>query len=135
MESNRKETRLSPEEIDFLHQIVDLSLDWMSKNRDVDEPIVRFRTPKELEGLIDTSITDKGTGMSGILNDLKETMKYSVRTGHVRFFNQLWAGTDIPAVMGEWLTSVMNGSMYTYEVSPVFSLLEINLVEKLHSLI
>ncbi len=32
------------------------------------------------------------------------------------------------ALIAEWLTSVMNSSMYTYEVSPVFSLCVIHII-------
>lgn len=83
----------------------------------------------------------------GIMKELEQTIKFQVRTGHIRFYNQLWAGTDkagaypyrphlvvcstlalhnllmlFAAVIGEWLTAILNSSMYTYEVSPVFTM-------------
>jgi glutamate decarboxylase len=81
-----------------------------------------FHTISNRISLSPRQITTFSQRPLGILKDLETTLKYSVRTGHVRFFNQLWGGTDYPALIAEWLTSVMNSSVYTYEVSPVFSM-------------
>jgi glutamate/tyrosine decarboxylase-like PLP-dependent enzyme len=120
---------------DVFHKIVDIAVKYMEQNENVDEPIVRFRTPEQLRAEIDLPIGVEGISLKDIIPELEKVMKYSVRTGHIRFFNQLWAGTDKAAVIGEWLTTLMNTSMYTYEVSPVFSLMEIDILDKVRKLI
>lgn len=44
--------------------------------------------------------------------------------GHPRFFNQLSCGLDIISMAGEWLTATANTNMFTYEIAPVFILME-----------
>lgn len=114
--------------------------------------MVEFRVPDELRKEIDFPIHDAGVGLDGIIDHLKQIMKFrykgigwkrdgqdegrrermvlclfSVRTGHVRFFNQLWGGTDVAGLIGDWIAALTNGSMYTYEVAPVFSMYVVQL--------
>jgi glutamate/tyrosine decarboxylase-like PLP-dependent enzyme len=58
-----------------------------------------------------------------------------VRTGSPRYFNQLWSGTDVACIIGEWISAVTNSSTYTYEVAPVYSLMEIEVVNHLIHLV
>lgn len=44
--------------------------------------------------------------------------------GHPRFFNQLSCGLDLVSMAGEWLTATANTNMFTYEIAPVFILME-----------
>jgi hypothetical protein len=47
-----------------------------------------------------------------------------VRTAHPRYFNQLWSESDPVAVLGEWLATTLNCTMYTFEVAGLFLLME-----------
>jgi len=44
--------------------------------------------------------------------------------GHPRFINQLSQGVDMISLVGEIITSSINANMFTYEVAPVFNLME-----------
>jgi hypothetical protein len=55
---------------------------------------------------------------------MQSVLDKSVATMHPRFFNQLYAGDNIYSIMAEWMTAVLNTSMYTYEVGPLFTLME-----------
>ena len=44
--------------------------------------------------------------------------------GHPRFINQLSQGVDMISLVGEMITSSINANMFTYEVAPVFNLME-----------
>ena len=44
--------------------------------------------------------------------------------GHPRFINQLSQGVDMISLVGEIITSSVNANMFTYEVAPVFNLME-----------
>jgi len=59
---------------------------------------------------------------------------HSVRTLHPRFFNQNFAGADPVAVLGDWLGSVLNTTLATYEAAPVFTLIERALIARLAAL-
>ena len=55
---------------------------------------------------------------------MQHVLNHSVATQHPLFFNQLYAGADIYGIIAEWMTAVLNTSMYTYEVGPLFTLME-----------
>lgn len=48
----------------------------------------------------------------------------SVKTAHPQYFNQLWAGQSEPALVGSIIEAIANTSMYTYEVAPVATIIE-----------
>lgn len=54
----------------------------------------------------------------------KKVIRFSVKTTHPYFYNQLYGGIDEFSLAGSWLTEALNTSQATYEISPVFSLLE-----------
>ena len=66
------------------------------------------------------------------LNLLKNILKFS---GHPRFFNQLSTGLDIVSLAGEWLTAAANTNMFTYEIAPVFILMEHACLAKMREII
>lgn len=55
--------------------------------------------------------------------------------GHPRFFNQLSCGLDIVSMAGEWLTATANTNMFTYEIAPVFILMENVVLAKMREII
>ncbi|CAG2066802.1 unnamed protein product, partial [Timema podura] len=55
--------------------------------------------------------------------------------GHPRFFNQLSCGLDLVSMAGEWLTATANTNMFTYEIAPVFILMEHVVMEKMREVI
>ena len=55
--------------------------------------------------------------------------------GHPRFFNQLSTGLDIVSMAGEWLTATANTNMFTYEIAPVFILMEHECLGKMREII
>ena len=56
-------------------------------------------------------------------------------SGHPRFFNQLSTGLDIVSLAGEWLTATSNTNMFTYEIAPVFILMEHACLAKMREII
>ena len=61
---------------------------------------------------------------------MRTTLDYSVRTGHPLFLNQLYSGNDPYALAGELLSVVANTNVHTYEVAPVFTLIERAMIDK-----
>ncbi|KAA0704948.1 Glutamate decarboxylase 2 [Triplophysa tibetana] len=54
---------------------------------------------------------------------------------HPRYFNQLSTGLDMVGLAADWLTSTANTNMFTYEVAPVFVLLEYVTLKKMREII
>uniref|UniRef100_A0A8D0CV40 Glutamate decarboxylase 3 n=1 Tax=Sander lucioperca TaxID=283035 RepID=A0A8D0CV40_SANLU len=88
-----------------------------------------------LEKCFSLDLPDQPETLEQLLVDCRDTLKYGVSTGHPRFFNQLSSGLDVIGIAGEWLTSTANTNMFTYEVSPVFILMEEFLLRKMQSIV
>ncbi|XP_017854929.2 cysteine sulfinic acid decarboxylase [Drosophila busckii] len=86
--------------------------------------VVEWHEPAELRQLFDFELRDKGESQDKLRQLLRETIRFSVKTGHPYFINQLYSGVDPYALVGQWLTDALNPSVYTYEVAPVFTLME-----------
>merc|ERR1712198_549138 len=112
---NSEETDAKTRE--FLKRVVEILLDHITVQNDRSMKILDFHNPDQL------------------LVDCKDTLKYQVKTGHPRFFNQLSCGLDITSLAGEWLTAAANTNMFTYEIAPVFILMEHECLRKMREII
>lgn len=86
--------------------------------------VVEWHAPSELRQLFDFNLKAEAETTTKLIELLKATIKYSVKTGHPYFINQLYSGVDVYALIGQWLTDALNPSVYTYEVAPIFTLME-----------
>jgi glutamate decarboxylase len=112
--------------VGFLVELVHMLLEHIRKSNDRSCKVLDFHHPHHLREMMGHCIDlhAEPQDLEQILSDCKETLKYCVKTGHPHFFNQLSTGLDVIAVAGEWLTAVTNTNMFTYEIAPVFTLLE-----------
>lgn len=105
------------------------------KGTDVNEKVCDWHDPKQLKELLDLELRDSGESHDQLLSRVRDVAKYSVKTNHPRFFNQLFSGVDYHALAGRLLTETLNTSQYTYEVAPVFVLMEDQVLSKLRSMV
>ncbi|XP_035527388.1 glutamate decarboxylase 1 [Morone saxatilis] len=122
----------------FLQELVNILFGYICKSSQRSSKVLDFHHPHQLkDGLEGFSLIlpDQPETLEQILVDCRDTLKYGVSTGHPRFFNQLSSGLDVIGVAGEWLTSTANTNMFTYEVSPVFLLMEEILLRKMQSIV
>ncbi|CAB0016707.1 unnamed protein product [Nesidiocoris tenuis] len=85
--------------------------------------VVQYHDPLDLETLLDFKLGDE-TSADQLMDLISKTVKFSVRTSHPLFFNQLYGGTDPFGLAGAVVSEALNTSAYTHEVAPVFSLSE-----------
>ncbi|XP_044273971.1 glutamate decarboxylase 1 [Varanus komodoensis] len=124
--------------VQFLLEVVDILLTYVRKTFDRSTKVLDFHHPHQLlEGMegFNLELSDNPESLEQILVDCRDTLKYGVRTGHPRFFNQLSTGLDIIGLAGEWLTSTANTNMFTYEIAPVFVLMEQITLRKMREII
>ncbi|XP_074058140.1 glutamate decarboxylase 1-like [Macrotis lagotis] len=122
----------------FLLEVVNILLHYVRKTFDEKSKIVDFHHPHQfLEGLhgFNLELLDQPESLEQLLVDCRDTLNYGVKTGHPRFFNQLSSGLDMIGLAGEWLTATANTNMFTYEISPVFIIMEMILLKKMHEII
>ena len=111
----------------ILNEVFEIILHYNPrKNRVVD-----FQSPEVLLRQLDLKIPEKGKNEKDLLHDISEYLKYSVKTNHPQFLNQLYSGENLPAFIGEIITALTNTSMYTYEVAPIATLIEKELINKM----
>ncbi|XP_033758274.1 glutamate decarboxylase 1-like [Pecten maximus] len=117
----------------FFIELLDILLQHVSLSESRVNKVLDFHHPHQLHEMMSHCIELDGNGrdLEQILSDCKETLKYCIRTGHPRFLNQLSTGMDMIGIAGEWLTAVANTNMFTYEVAPVFTLMEEVLLHKM----
>ncbi|KAF3843269.1 hypothetical protein F7725_002118, partial [Dissostichus mawsoni] len=122
----------------FLLEVVEILTTYVRKTFDRSTKVLDFHHPHQLlEGMegFNLELSDQPESLEQILVDCRDTLKYGVRTGHPRFFNQLSTGLDIVGLAGEWLTSTANTNMFTYEIAPVFVLMEQLTLKKMREMV
>ncbi|XP_058547588.1 LOW QUALITY PROTEIN: glutamate decarboxylase 1-like [Neofelis nebulosa] len=122
----------------FLLQVVNILLHYIKKMFDVKSKILDFHHPHQLlEGLdgFNLELSDHPESLEQLLVDCTDTLKYGVKTGHPRFFNQLSSGLDVVGLAGAWLTATANTNTFTYEIAPVFTIMEMILLKKMYGII
>ncbi|EFN89498.1 cysteine sulfinic acid decarboxylase [Harpegnathos saltator] len=99
------------------------------------ERVVEWMNPSDLRSVVDFSLPAEGVSHEELLALTRNVIKYSVKTGHPHFVNQLFSSLDPYGLLGQWLTDALNPSVYTYEVSPVFSLMEEDVLREMRRII
>jgi glutamate/tyrosine decarboxylase-like PLP-dependent enzyme len=121
------------EQDELLSKAFQLVKHYLEENLDSDPLVVQYENPQSLSTKVDLSIAEEGVSIDQFLSLLKIYLTYSVRTGHKQFFNQLFAGFNLPGFLGEVFTSLTNTSMATYELAPMATLIEQTLIAELSS--
>ena len=116
----------------FLDQkVLDIINTYLQSNTDPESRVTHHLSPNKLRSKIDLTLPEKGCSMDDLYLAIDQYLAFSVRTGHRQYFNQLWSGFALPGFLGEVIASLANTSMYTYEVAPVATLMEKELIIKL----
>ena len=108
----------------LLEEVVKIAVDYLADHADRQRSVIRHLTPEDLQDRFAMAPPTNGRSPEELLEEIRKVLHYSVRTGHPGFCNQLYGGYDTAALIGEWVTALLNTSMYTYEVAPVFTLME-----------
>jgi len=120
---------------DVLQQAARMAGEYLVAHQDRSVPVTRYLPPHQLRETFDIGLPREGRPLETLLDDMRQVLSLSVRTAHPRFFNQLFGGSDTAAILGEWITALVNTSMYTYEAAPVATLMELELIERMNQLV
>lgn len=104
-------------------------------NRDSSEQtaIRKDKLPMELVDDLDLTISKEGKSEDEISSAIDKIIQYSVNTDHKFFMNQMYGKQHPLSTYGDILTTILNTSMYTYEVAPVMTMIEKECISKLSS--
>ncbi|XP_033190381.1 cysteine sulfinic acid decarboxylase [Bombus vancouverensis nearcticus] len=119
---------------EFLENLITTLIDCTFESVSRENPVSRWREPGHLRDIINLNLQEEPRNQDCLLEVATKVFKYSVKTGHPYFMNQLFSGLDPYGLAGQWLTDALNCSMYTYEVAPVLTLMESTVITKLLSM-
>ena len=122
----------------LLIQVADRLCAYVSSQTNAEEPVVRLANPDALKshfaqaGLpLELGESQQPADTQKLLAGVATALQYSVRTGHPGFFNQLYARADPVSIAADWLVVAANTNVHTYEVAPVFTAVEVEVLAKL----
>ena len=104
---------------------------WMRPDR----PMVQTTTAPELQQLIDVSLAEHGCSSEELEAAINDYLKYSPNCARPEFFKLLYSGLNEDALLGDWITSLSNTTMHTYQVGPVSTLMELELIRQWNKLV
>lgn len=119
----------------FLQKVVDILLDYIELSFNREEHVLEYHPPEKLKELFNMAIPHDGVSLQHLITDCATVLKYGVKTGHPHFMNQLSSGLDVISMAGDWLTSTANCNMFTFEVSPVFIIMEHQVLKRMRKII
>ncbi len=117
---------------DVINDVFELLKNQIHKDDDPNQKVIDYKNPDELKDIFKNNF-ETGSNDESLIENIKNYIHYSVKTSSKQFHNQLFAGTNLPALLGELTSVVMNASNYTYEVSPIGTLMEKELIYKMGS--
>lgn len=105
--------------------------EWMPEQRAVSQN----PSAEVLKTQLDVSLDQKGTELANLEPYLRDYLRFNPDVSKVDFFKLLYSGMNEPAILGDWITSISNANMHTYQVSPVATLMEIELIKQWNQLV
>ena len=113
--------------------------DYMRRD-DRSSPVIELAAPEEIYEAFENSATSLRIGKESVDEDrlLKSVdllLKYSARTSHPLFLNQLYSRADPVGIASDWISTATNTNAHTYEVAPVYTLIERELIRKIADVI
>jgi len=123
----------------LLRAAVERLLNYLARARARELPVLVDAGPSQIDDAfarrVPISLTD---GLAHtheqLLAAIDETVRLSVHTASPRFFNQNFAGPDLVALAGDWIATALNTTGATFEMAPVFTLMELHLLRRLAQL-
>jgi len=118
----------------LLEELKPLIQSYLENGTNEEAPVVEYHSPKELMEILGYDFHDKGVGINGILNIIRDVLKYSVNTWNPRFLYKLYAATNPIGVVSELLLGLINNNSHTFTASPSLTVIEIKVAKQLAQL-
>ncbi|XP_041987442.1 cysteine sulfinic acid decarboxylase [Aricia agestis] len=121
---------------DFIRRAVDLLVERVVFGRSTrTSRVVEWAAPDDIRKCIDLKPREGPVSHEQLLVLMADVARYSVNTAHPYFVNQLFSSVDPYGLIGQWLTDALNPSVYTFEVAPVFTLMEEEVLREMRSIV
>ena len=117
--------------LQYLETFQQLASQYFLQDRPVSEPI----NAEELKKIVDFSLGAEGAELAELKQAAGHYLNYQPDSAQVDFFKLLYSGRNNPALLGDWVTSLSNANMHTYQMSPVATLMEQELINQWNRLV
>ena len=104
-------------------------------SKDTDVRVNPAASLSTMRKTLDVQLPLEGHGLNAVLDDLDTFISNSVKTHRSEFMNPLWGGLSLPAFAGEVVASLTNNSMYTYELSPIATVIEQTILKRMSQMV
>lgn len=122
-----------PEDIEIINKVATIVKDYFSGQKE--NGFLHYKNPAELEELLQLERCRDGADWPDIFRWIEKYLKYSVKTNNPGFVNRMWAGANLPSVVGEMIAAASNTSSCTYESAPVSTLMEKYMIREMLDLV
>ena len=119
----------------FLDELVGRIRFYIESIDDSNQRTVDYLTANSRKKITDLSLPLEGLGTESILDDLDNYLEQCVKTNRPEFMNPLWGGLNVAGFAGEVIAALTNQSMYTYELSPIATLIEKAIIDRMSQII
>ena len=125
------------DEIDLVNECSQKLVTYFGEIRKPDAKTVTLKSPEELrktysDAGVALSLADGKPHTNGDLAKAVDlTLENSVRTDAPAFHNQLYGRSEAPGLVGQFVSSSIGGATHTFEVAPVFTVMERECVDKI----
>ncbi len=89
-----------------------------------DGAVIEYCAPADLRKKLDLPQATDLENYDELFGWVEKYLKYSVKTGHPQFWNRMWADPNLPAIIGEIVSTIAHTSACTYESAPVSTEME-----------
>ncbi|KAJ2974484.1 hypothetical protein NUW58_g8642 [Xylaria curta] len=87
--------------------------------------LVESYRPEDLVKRLQFSLPEgQGRGKDGLLDAIRDVLKYSVNTWDQGFLDKLYSSTNAVGVVSDMLLAVLNTNVHVYQVSPSLTVVE-----------
>lgn len=98
-------------------------------------PVAQAPAARQLQTQLDLSLRKEGSSSGQLLDAARAYLHFNPDVSQPAFFKLLFSGLNKPALLGDWITSLSNATMHTYQVGPVATLMELELIKQWNALV
>jgi len=96
---------------------------------------LHYTEPADLMEILQLDHCQDGAEWADIFRWIEKYLEYSAKTNHPGFVNRMWAGANLPSLVGEMVAAASNTSSCTYESAPVSTLMEKYMIKEMLELV
>ena len=120
---------------EFLDELMVRISSYIDTNADKQTKTVDFLQYESRKRVTDLALPLEGKGVQAVLDDIDEFLRQCVKTNRPEFMNPLWGGLNLAGFSGDVIAALTNQSMYTYELSPIATLIEKEIIHRMMEIV